>query len=69
LLDRGKEKLIGGFAIEGLTQDPQGHWFPTVVRQRVVIRPPDNKKDVDDVVFRFFYDFNTEVPDSLFETD
>jgi hypothetical protein len=66
LISQGpKEKLIGGFAIEGLTQDPPKRWFPTVVRQRVQIKPPDNEKDIDDVILRFYYDFDTPISDSL----
>ncbi len=65
----GKEELIGGFAIEGLTQSPEKRWFPTVVRERVRIKPPDNIEDIDEIILRFYYDFDTPIPDSVFEAD
>ncbi len=63
----GKEEMIGGFAIEGLTQNPRKQWFPTVVHQFVHILPPDSDKDLEDEILRFYYDFDTPVADILFE--
>jgi hypothetical protein len=66
LISQGrKEELIGGLAIEGLTQDPRKRWFPTVVRRRVHILPPDSDKDLEDMILRFYYDFDTPISDSL----
>ena len=65
----GKEEMIGGFLIEGLTQNSQKQWFPTVVHQYVHIKPPDSQKDLEDVTMRFYYDFTTPIPDSLFKAD
>ena len=63
----GKEEMIGGFAIEGLTQDRRKRWFPTVVHQLVHVLPPDSRKDLEDEILRFYYDFDSPIPDSLFE--
>ena len=37
--ENGKETLTGGFAIEGLTQNPQGRWYPTMVRRFKCVNP------------------------------
>jgi hypothetical protein len=63
----GREKCIGKFELEGLTQDPKDRWFPTVVRELVHYLPPDGQKDLDEATTRFYYGFDTAVPDSLFE--
>jgi hypothetical protein len=65
----GKEEMIGGFVIEGLTQNPRKQWFPTVVHYFVHILPPDSKKDLEDEILRFYYDFTTPIPDNLFKAD
>ncbi len=63
----GKEEIIRGHAIEGVTQDPQGQWYPTVIRlfkRNVLI---GSEKPPYDGIMRCFYDFNAPMPDSLFE--
>ncbi len=63
----GKEEIIRGHAIEGVTQDPQGQWYPTVIRlfkRNVLI---GSEKPPYDGIMRCYYDFNAPMPDSIFE--
>ena len=63
----GKEEIIRGHAIEGVTQDPQGQWYPTVIRlfkRNVLI---GSEKPRYDGIMRCYYDFDAPMPDSLFE--
>jgi hypothetical protein len=66
---KGKEEMIGGFLIEGLTQNPRKQWFPTVVHEFVHILPPDSHKNLEDIITRFYYDFTTPIPASVFKAD
>ena len=67
----GKEELIRGTVIEDVIQSPQGDWYPTVVRWLKCVvsggKPLDG--DAGDEVIRYYYDFDAEMPDSLFESD
>jgi hypothetical protein len=65
----GKEQMIRGFRIDGLTQDRQNRWFPTVVHQLTHVLPPDGHGGLDDIEMRFYYDFATPVPDSVFKAE
>jgi hypothetical protein len=64
----GQDTLIDGYAIEELTKDPQGRLYPTVVRRFKCVNPMagDNAKDQ---ILRFYYDFTSDVPESLFNAD
>ncbi|MGO9113458.1 MAG: hypothetical protein ACLP9L_29860, partial [Thermoguttaceae bacterium] len=65
----GKQETVRGHAIDGVTQDPEGQWYPTVIRlfkRNVLIgsdRPPY------DGIMRCYYDFATPMPESLFTAD
>lgn len=52
--------------VEELAQSPGGHWYPTVVRRKNAGRGPDGKP-FDDVLYRFYLDFNAPLPDTLFQ--
>jgi hypothetical protein len=57
----GKEELFNFYEIEGVTQSPKGQWYPAVVRNLYY------RMFGTDTIMRFFYDFDTPIPDSLFE--
>ncbi|MGA2797658.1 MAG: hypothetical protein ABSE63_08780 [Thermoguttaceae bacterium] len=57
----GKEEIFYFYEIEGVTQSPKGQWFPAVVRNLNYIMSGS------DSIMRFYYDFNSPMPDSLFE--
>ncbi len=61
-----KEQIIGGSVIEGVTQSPQGQWYPTVIRHLQGTRHMGSDK-TQDYILRFYYDFDSPIPDSLFE--
>ena len=68
----GEEGLIRGTVMEDVIQSPQGDWYPTVVRWlncnvRMNGEPIDG--DAGDDVIHYYYDFDAEMPDSLFESD
>lgn len=62
----GKEEILGGSVIEGVTQCPRGHWYPTTVRylKRSIYVATDR---VGGRVIRYYYDFDVPMPDELFE--
>jgi hypothetical protein len=62
----GKGEIIKGAWIEKVTQGPQKRWFPSVVNTVVRYKEPDGKGPESEIL-RFFYDFDTPIPDSLFE--
>jgi hypothetical protein len=68
VLREGKEEIIRGHAIEGVTQDPGGQWYPTVIRlfKRNILVGSDKPHDG---IMRCYYDFVTPMPDSLFKVD
>ncbi|MCX7427526.1 MAG: hypothetical protein NTW96_18095 [Planctomycetia bacterium] len=65
----GREETIRGHAIEEVTQDPGGQWYPTVIRlfKRNVLIGSD--KPPYDGIMRCYYDFTTPLPEGIFETD
>ena len=64
----GKEEITRGHAIEGVTKDPEGQWYPTVIRlfKRNVLIGTDKSYDG---IMRCYYDFAAPMPDSLFKAD
>jgi len=62
----GKEEITGGSVIEQATQAPDGRWYPTVVRRFNAIGFVGSDKN-EDMILRFYYDFEADIPDSLFE--
>jgi hypothetical protein len=67
VVNDGKEDILRGHAIEGVTQDPGGQWYPTVIRMFHRIVPMGTVKSRDGII-RCYYDFMTPIPDSMFET-
>ena len=55
------------YVIENFKQSPEGFWYPTVVRQKTVTGSNEDNDDSWDRVYRYFLDFEAEIPDSLFE--
>ena len=53
--------------MEDFKQSPEGFWYPTVVRQKRVTGSNEDNDDKWDKVYRYFLDFEAEIPDSLFE--
>jgi hypothetical protein len=64
----GKEEILRGHAIEGVTQDPAGQWYPTVIRMFRKVVPMGTAKPRDGIM-RCYYDFTTPIPDSMFRVD
>jgi hypothetical protein len=64
----GKETIISGFAIEAVLQDAQGRWYPTVIR-RLKCSTFIGTDKWEDEFLRFYYDFTTPIPDSVFKAD
>jgi hypothetical protein len=64
----GKEVLTNGFAIEATVQDPRGRWYPSVVR-RFKCSTMIGSDKWEDEILRFYYDFTTPIPDSVFKAD
>ena len=62
----GKEFLTNGFAIESVVQDPRGRWYPSVVR-RFKCNVMIGSDKFEDGLLRFYYDFTTPIPDSVFD--
>jgi hypothetical protein len=62
----GQEEVVAGSLIEGVTQSPQGHWYPTIVRSLNANLLGDKWQDG---IKRYYYDFDAPMPDSLFEAD
>lgn len=62
----GNELLTGGFAIEALVQDPRGRWHPSRVR-RFKCNTFVGTDKWEDGILRFYYDFITPIPDSVFD--
>jgi hypothetical protein len=62
----GKEEMTHGSVIEETTRAPDGRWYPTVVRRFNAIRFTRSDKK-EDMILRFYYDFEADIPDSLFE--
>lgn len=61
-----EERVFGSSVIEDVTQDPHGQWYPAVVRQLECVGFVGSNK-VQDRIVRFYYDFNTPIPDAVFE--
>ena len=59
-----KGEIMRGAVIQKLTQDPQKHWLPSVVGTFQRCKAPD-KSEAE--ILQFFYDFDTPIPDSVFE--
>jgi hypothetical protein len=66
VVSNGKENVLRGHAIEGVTQDPGGQWYPTAIRMFKRIVPMGTDKPRDGIL-RCYYDFTTPIPDSMFE--
>jgi hypothetical protein len=64
---QGKEVVIGGTAIEELTHDVRGRWYPIVVR--IINRNLIGTDKWEDGILRFYYDFTTSIPESVFQAD
>ena len=62
----GQEEVFTGSLIEGVTQSPQGYWYPTIVRTLKTQLLPGKALDT---IKRYYYDFDAPMPDSLFEAD
>ncbi|MGO8751216.1 MAG: hypothetical protein ACLQNE_35160 [Thermoguttaceae bacterium] len=62
----GKEEIIRRHAIEGVTQDPDGQWYPTVIR--ISTRRTLTEK-LSDSIMRCYYNFTSPMADSLFKAD
>jgi len=57
------------YVMEDFKQSPEGFWYPTVVRQKTVTGDNEDNDDSWDKVYRYFLDFEAEIPDSLFEPE
>ena len=64
----GKEKITTGSVIEGVTQDHKGQWYPTVIRMLNTVHSMHSDKTSDQIL-RFYYDFTTPIPESVFTAD
>lgn len=53
------------FIVEQLERSPQGHWYPTVVREKDASTSQEGT--TYDRLWHYFLDFNAEIPDELFE--
>jgi hypothetical protein len=52
---------------EQFQQSPDGTWYPTVVRRKNALDLDNDGKKESDEVYRFWVEFDAEIPDSLFE--
>lgn len=55
------------YEMERLEQTPTGVWYPTVARWKNWLRAIPGEREARDKITRFYLDFKTDLPDSLFE--
>ncbi|MCX7424756.1 MAG: hypothetical protein NTW96_03885 [Planctomycetia bacterium] len=55
------------YVMEDLKRSPKGVWYPTVVRRKNAGDPNDDGVFESDQVYRFWLDFDVEMPDTLFQ--
>jgi hypothetical protein len=55
------------YVMEDFRRSPKGVWYPTVVRRKNASDRNDDGVFETDQVYRFWLDFDVEMPDSLFE--
>jgi hypothetical protein len=64
--ENGKETITHSQTIEEVARSPQGVWYATRTRLKNAIHYPNGKLP-DDQIYQLYVDFDTELPDSLFE--
>ncbi len=55
------------YVMEDFKRSPQGVWYPTIVRRKNVIDQDEDGVRESDRTYRFWIDFDVDMPDSLFE--
>ena len=61
----GADESITTYVINSVAQSPQGHWYPTEISRVNAIRYQDGTQA--DQLYRYYLDFDSPIPDSLFQ--